>query len=340
MSRQTTLLALSPEQVRGEITKFEMPKYTSQQIVEWIYKKRVSNFDKMTNISANHRKILNNNFVVGTKDPDMYQTSIDGTIKYLYKTLEGLGVEAVYIPEEDRATLCVSSQVGCKLGCKFCMTGQQGFDSNLSAAEIVNQVYSLPEFPQLTNIVFMGMGEPFDNLDEVLKACNVLTSDWGFGWSPRRITVSTVGITNKLTRFLEESNCHLAISLHSPFENEREELMPVQKSNNIKSVINILRKYDWRGQRRLSFEYIMFDGINDSDNHIKELTKLLNGLFCRVNLIRYHETPLLPYKPSPSEKLIYFRDKLSDNNIITTIRKSRGEDISAACGMLSYKTKK
>ncbi|MGI6479250.1 MAG: 23S rRNA (adenine(2503)-C(2))-methyltransferase RlmN [Salinivirgaceae bacterium] len=340
MSRQTTLLALSPEQVRGEITKFEMPKYTSQQIVEWIYKKRVSNFDKMTNISANHRKILNNNFVVGTKDPDMYQTSIDGTIKYLYKTSEGLGVEAVYIPEEDRTTLCVSSQVGCKLGCKFCMTGQQGFDSNLSAAEIVNQVYSLPEFPQLTNIVFMGMGEPFDNLDEVLKACNVLTSDWGFGWSPRRITVSTVGITNKLTRFLEESNCHLAISLHSPFENEREELMPVQKSNNIKSVINILRKYDWRGQRRLSFEYIMFDGINDSDNHIKELTKLLNGLFCRVNLIRYHETPLLPYKPSPSEKLIYFRDKLSDNNIITTIRKSRGEDISAACGMLSYKTKK
>ncbi len=339
MDSKPALLSLTPEVIRDKISQHGLPKFAVNQICEWIYKKRATSFDDMTNISKKHRELLAQRFVVGFTPPAMFQTSKDGTIKYLFKTSKDLGIEAVFIPEDDRATLCISSQVGCKFNCSFCLTGKQGFQANLTAAEILNQIYSLPQFDQITNIVFMGMGEPFDNLEEVLSACAVLTSDWGLAWSPRRITVSTVGILDKLPRFLEETQCHLAISLHSPFSEDREKLMPVQKASKIESVLQLLRQHDWRGQRRLSFEYIMFDGINDTPQHLKGLTTMLKGIFCRINLIRYHEIPQLPYKTSTNERMVQFRDTLTDNNIIATIRRSRGQDISAACGMLYFENK-
>ena len=212
--------------------------------------------------------------------------SVDGTVKYLYRVGEGHYVEAVYIPEEDRATLCVSSQVGCKMNCKFCMTGKQGFTGNLTAGQIINQINSLPERDKLTNVVMMGMGEPLDNLNEVLKALEVMTASYGYGWSPKRVTLSSVGLRKGLQRFVEESDCHLAISLHSPVPQQRRELMPAEKAFSITEIVELLRNYDFSKQRRLSFEYIVFKGVNDSLLYAKELLKLLRGLDCRINLIQ------------------------------------------------------
>ena len=261
--------------------------------------------------------------------------SVDGTVKYLYRVGEGHYVEAVYIPEEDRATLCVSSQVGCKMNCKFCMTGKQGFTGNLTAGQIINQINSLPERDKLTNVVMMGMGEPLDNLDEVLKALEVMTASYGYGWSPKRVTLSSVGLRKGLQRFVEESDCHLAISLHSPVPQQRRELMPAEKAFSITEIVELLRNYDFSKQRRLSFEYIVFKGVNDSLLYAKELLKLLRGLDCRINLIRFHAIPGVDLEGADMETMTALRDYLTSHGLFTTIRASRGEDIFAACGMLS-----
>ena len=261
--------------------------------------------------------------------------SVDGTVKYLYGAGKEHFVETVYIPEEDRATICVSSQVGCKMNCKFCMTGKQGFKANLSAAQIINQINSLPEYDTLTNVVMMGMGEPLDNVDEVLKALEIMTAPWGYAWSPKRITLSSVGLAKGLKRFLDESECHLAISLHSPIPQQRKELMPAEKALSIREVVKILRDYDFSKQRRLSFEYILFKGVNDSELYAKELLKLLRGLDCRINLIRFHAIPGVDLEGTAMEDIVKFRDYLTSHGLFSTIRASRGEDIFAACGMLS-----
>ena len=261
--------------------------------------------------------------------------SVDGTVKYLFRTPEGDYVESVYIPDADRATLCVSSQVGCKMNCKFCMTGKQGYTNSLTAAQILNQIYSIPERDTLTNVVFMGMGEPFDNLDEVLRALEILTASYGYAWSPKRITVSSVGLRKGLRRFLDESDCHLAISLHSPFPAQRQELMPAEKAFSIVEIVDILRQYDFSKQRRLSFEYIVFKGVNDSLIYAKELVRLLRELDCRMNLIRFHAIPNVDLEGAYMETMLAFRDYLTQHGLFATIRASRGEDIFAACGMLS-----
>jgi len=289
----------------------------------------------MSNISIKNRALLNEQYEVGRTIPVESQVSVDGTVKYLFKTAKNQFIESVFIPEEDRATLCVSSQVGCKMNCLFCMTGKQGFGAQLTVQEILNQYYSIPESGQLTNIVFMGMGEPLDNLDNVLKTLEILTADYALGWSPKRITVSTIGLIPGMKKFLESSNCHLAVSMHSPFEEERLKLMPVQKAYSILKVLEELKNYDFSKQRRVSFEYIMFNGLNDSPLHAREMAKLLKGIDCRVNLIRYHAIPGIDLKTSDETKMVEFRDYLTNNGIMTTIRKSRGEDIFAACGMLS-----
>lgn len=264
------------------------------------------------------------------------QRSVDGTVKYLYQTLKGNYIETVFIPEADRATLCVSSQVGCKMNCRFCMTGKQGFSGNLTVTDILNQLYSLPERDLLTNVVFMGQGEPFDNLDAVLQATELLTADYGYAWSPKRITVSSVGLKKGLKRFLDESDCHLAISLHNPFPAERAAVMPAEKSFSITEITDLLRQYDFSHQRRLSFEYIVFGGVNDSQRHARELIRLLRGLDCRINLIRFHQIPRVDeLKGASEETMLYLRDYLTRHGIFTTIRASRGEDIFAACGLLS-----
>ncbi|HRZ50171.1 MAG TPA: 23S rRNA (adenine(2503)-C(2))-methyltransferase RlmN, partial [Bacteroidales bacterium] len=224
---------------------------------------------------------------------------------------------------------------GCKMGCLFCMTGKQGFQGNLTAGEIVNQLCSIPEWHQVTNIVYMGMGEPFDNLEQVLKSLEILTAPWGMAMSPRRITVSTIGIIPGMREFLEKSQCHLAVSLHTPFDAERRNLMPVQNVYPVQEVVDEIRRHDFSGQRRVSFEYIMFDGLNDTPDHVKELARMLHGLPCRVNLIRFHPIPGTPLTGTPDQRITEFRDALTAKGVFTTIRASRGLDIQAACGLLS-----
>ncbi|KAA6325298.1 Dual-specificity RNA methyltransferase RlmN, partial [termite gut metagenome] len=290
---------------------------------------------EMTNLSVKHRGSLKEEYEVGGGSPVECMRSSDGTIKYLYRTGENHFVETVYIPEYERTTLCISSQVGCKMNCKFCMTGKQGFSANLTAYEILNQIHSLPERNKLTNVVLMGMGEPLDNLDEVLKALEVMTSSYGYAWSPKRITLSTVGLRKGLKRFVEESGCHLAISLHSPLSQQRAALIPAERAYPITEITELLRNYDFSGQRRLSFEYILLKGVNDSLVYAKELVKLLRKLDCRVNLIRLHAIPDAEFKGSELETMLTFRDYLTAHGLFSTIRASRGEDIFAACGMLS-----
>ena len=314
-----------------------MPKFAAKQIASWIYDKKVDTIDEMTNLSLKHREALKESYEVGASAPVEAMRSVDGTVKYLFRTPTNDYVEAVYIPDDDRATLCVSSQVGCKMNCKFCMTGKQGFTANLTANQILNQIYSIPERNTLTNLVFMGMGEPFDNLDEVLKVLEILTSDYGYKWSPKRITVSSVGLKKGLERFLNESDCHLAISLHAPTPQLRSELMPAERIYSITEMVDVLKGYDFTGQRRLSFEYILFDGVNDTLADARKLVRLLDGLQCRINLIRFHAIPDSDLDGVPMERMVAFRDYLTRHGLFTTIRASRGEDIYAACGMLSTK---
>ncbi len=329
------LLGMTLAELQTVTSTLGMPKFAAKQIASWIYDKKVSSIDEMTNLSLKHRELMKEHYEVGASAPVEAMRSIDGTVKYLFRTQTGNYVEAVYIPEEERATLCVSSQVGCKMNCLFCMTGKQGYTASLTTNQILNQIYSIPERDTLTNVVFMGMGEPFDNLDEVLKALTILTADYGYKWSPKRITVSSVGLKKGLRRFIEESDCHLAISLHSPIPEQRASLMPAERAYSITDIVDLLHNYDFSKQRRLSFEYIMFKGVNDSMLHAKELVRLLRGLDCRINLIRFHAIPNVDLEGSSMNVMVDFRDYLTKNGIFTTIRASRGEDIFAACGMLS-----
>ena len=303
------------------------PRFTAKQLCDWLYKKRVESIDAMTNLSLAQRARLNEMAYIGRETPVRCQVSRDGTKKYLFPV------------EEDRATLCVSCQVGCKMGCRFCVTGQQGFHGNLSAGDILNQLFSIPEYGELTNVVFMGMGEPMDNLDTILAATQTMTSDWGLGWSPKRITVSTVGIVPGLKRFLDESQCHVAVSLHNAVPQERLQMMPVQKAFPLSEVLALLRHYDWSGQRRLSFEYTMFRGLNDDQQHAQKLVDALKGLDCRVNLIRFHESPEAPYKTSMPTAIKVFQDYLNRHGVTCTLRASRGQDIDAACGLLAGRSR-
>ena len=325
------------DQLRAVCKELGLPSFTASQLADWLYKKQVSSIDEMTNISKSGREKLNARFDTGITPPAKVQVSSDGTKKYLYTTTGGKFIEAAYIPETNRNTLCVSSQVGCKMGCLFCMTGKQGFQANLSSGEIINQIRSLPERDLLTNIVYMGMGEPFDNLDAVLDSLEILTSDYGYGMSPKRITVSTIGIIPGLKRFLENSRCHLAVSLHTPFDDERRKLMPVEHVYPLSEVLNEIRSFDFGRQRRVSFEYIMFKGLNDTPRHAKELSRILNGIKCRINLIRFHPIPDTPLEGSGRQTIEDFQQMLNNKGITTTIRQSRGQDIYAACGLLSTK---
>ncbi|TAJ15333.1 23S rRNA (adenine(2503)-C(2))-methyltransferase RlmN [Marinilabiliaceae bacterium JC017] len=335
--KKEVLLGKTLSELKEIVKSLGLPQFTAKQIADWLYKKQILHIDQMTNLSKKARTMLADQYEIGLTPPESVKTSIDGTKKYLFPAAKEKFIEAAYMPEENRNTLCVSSQVGCKMGCLFCMTGRQGFQNQLSAGEIINQIQSLPEKDGLTNVVYMGMGEPMDNIDEVLKSLEILTSEWGYGWSPRRINVSTIGIIPALRRFIEESEAHLAISLHSPFNEERKKLMPIENAYPIEQVIDVLREYDFGRQRRISFEYIMFKGVNDSQIHVNELAKLLNGLRCRMNLIYFHAIPDSPLEGSNMKTMEWFRDQLNHKGITATIRKSRGEDIYAACGMLSTK---
>ncbi|MCD8173627.1 MAG: 23S rRNA (adenine(2503)-C(2))-methyltransferase RlmN [Alistipes sp.] len=323
------------DQLQDVAASLGMPRFTAGQLAKWLYVKRSAYFGSMSDISARNRGLLDDNYSVGLLPPEGVSTSSDGTKKYLFPVPGAGYIESAYIPDHDRATLCVSSQVGCRMGCLFCMTGKQGLSRNLTAGEILNQAVSIPESENLTNIVYMGMGEPLDNLDEVLRSLEVLTAPWGFAWSPTRITVSTAGLAAPLKRLIEESKAHLVVSLHNPFPDQRAELMPIERGAPITGIVDLLKHYDWKGQRRLSFEYILLEGINDTPAHIKGLARLLDGLKCRINIIRFHKIPGSPFYSPGDRSVEAFRDALSAKGITTTIRASRGEDIQAACGLLS-----
>ena len=329
------LMAMTPDELKAVVTALGMPAFTAKQVAQWLYGKRVRSIDEMTNLSKANRERLQADYCVGSMEPIERLESVDGTVKYLFPTASGKFVETVFIPDGDRATLCVSSQVGCKMNCLFCQTGKQGFEGQLTAADILNQLYSLPEAERLTNVVFMGQGEPMDNLDNVLRATQVLTAEWGWAWSPKRITVSSVGVKNKLKRFLDESECHVAISMHSPFHEQRQMLMPAERQMGIQEVVSLLRQYDFTHQRRCSFEYICFGGLNDSLTYAREIVRLTQGLECRVNLIRFHTIPQVDLPASDEKKMEVMRDYLTAHGVFATSRASRGQDIFAACGLLS-----
>jgi 23S rRNA (adenine2503-C2)-methyltransferase len=323
------------EELEAVASRLSLPGYTAKQMADWLYKKEISSIGEMTNLTLKARETIETYYDYGLVPPVSSSESSDGTKKYLFNVLSNRYIETAYIPDRDRGTICISTQSGCKMGCKFCMTGRQGFQGNLTANEILNQFRSISEHNGLTNIVFMGMGEPLDNREELFRSLDILTSPWGYGWSPTRITVSTVGLIGPVKEFLERTKCHLALSLHSPFDAERVRLMPIQRTNPVKEVLDAIKSFDMNRQRRISFEYILFDGINDTPAHVKELVRILNGIRCRINLIRFHKIPGSEYS-SPSLKHIEdFRDSLMARGIITTIRASRGEDIMAACGLLS-----
>lgn len=327
------LLGMTLGELSEVVAEAGLPSFAARQIARWLYVRGAGSIDEMTDLSKAARRQLSRSYSVGRMSAVGSQLSADGTQKFLFPTSGGKTVETVYIPDGTRSTLCVSSQVGCKMNCLFCQTARQGFEGNLTAGDIINQV--MAQGRPLTNIVFMGQGEPMDNLDNVLRATEILTADYGMAWSPRRITVSSVGVRDKLRRFLDESQCHVAISLHSPFAAQRAELMPVERAMPIEETIALLRDYDFTGQRRLSFEYIVFGGVNDSMSHARGIVRLLRGLSCRVNLIRFHSIPGTELRPATEETMLRLRDYLTAHGVFTTIRASRGEDILAACGLLN-----
>ena len=388
-----TLLGKTLEELKEIALELSLPAFTAKQIADWLYKKRVTSIDKMTNLSKSARERLAKESVIGIDQTLQVVTSQEGTRKYLFKPQSAAeqqstagqqstakqqstaerqsaaeqqstagpqgcasgSIESVIIPDNERKTICVSSQVGCKMACTFCMTGRQGFHGNLSVASILSQFIAVEESQELTNAVFMGMGEPLDNLENVMRAIEVLTADWGFAWSPKRITLSTIGVTtqlggrgivwkgveyknvNPLKFFLDNCKVHLAVSLHNPFFEERLALMPAEKSFPLEKTLKLIKEYDFTGQRRVSFEYTMFNKVNDSKRHADRLAQLLRGLECRVNLIRFHSIPDSPLESSPMQVIEHFRERLQASGITATIRASRGEDILAACGMLSGK---
>ncbi len=337
METKTPLFGKTLNELTALSIELGMPKFTGKQMAEWLYRKDISSIAEMTNLSKKARELLSDKYEFGLVDSTKVQESIDGTKKYLFPTAKGKFIETAMIPDDDRKTVCVSSQVGCKMGCLFCMTGKQGFQGQLTAGEIVNQIRNIPEWHDVTNIVYMGMGEPFDNLEEVLKSLEILTSEWGFAMSPRRITVSTIGIVPGMVTFLNQSEAHLAVSMHTPFDDERQKLMPVQVAYPLAEVIREIKSWDFGRQRRVSFEYIVFKGLNDSPRHVAELAKILNGIKCRINLIRFHPIPGTPLEGTDEATLQKFKEQLNDKGILTTIRASRGQDIYAACGLLSTK---
>lgn len=309
--------------------------YTAKQIAGWLYRRGAPDISGMTDLSLNARNRLEKEYETGLAPPVSVATGSDGTKKYLFTVSGSRFIETAYIPDRDRATVCLSVQSGCRMGCRFCMTARQGFQGNLTANEILNQFRSIPEHDSLTNIVFMGMGEPLDNLEEVLRTLEILTAEWGYGWSPTRITVSTIGITGAIEEFLARSKCHLAVSLHSPFDNERQSLMPAQKAHPVREILDTIRDFDFGRQRRVSFEYIVFRGLNDTPAHVRELARILNGIRCRINLIRFHDIPGSEFGSPDQHEMEAFRDSLNAKGITATIRASRGQDINAACGLLS-----
>lgn len=310
------------------------------KILRGIYHKGFTQFSQFTDIPKALKEHLQTLFTPGIYPPLTSEKSVDGTVKYLFRNAPGMEFETVYIPDNKRKTVCVSTQAGCRMGCPFCLTGRYGFMGDLSAGDMINQIISLPAAKEITHVVFMGMGEPMDNLSEVLKACRILTSEWGLSISSRNITVSTVGILPAILEFLERSECNLTLSLHSPFPEERKVVVPVENKYPVLRIIDMMKSFPLARKRRMSVAYVMIKDINDSEKHLEELKRLLADSPIRINLMPYHRVSDDPNNSSTGERMQYFRHSLVMAGISASIRKSRGFDISAACGLLASGLKK
>jgi 23S rRNA (adenine2503-C2)-methyltransferase len=300
-----------------------------------IYKKRTDEISHITKIPRTLKEKLASNTCIGIFKPVASEMSVDKTVKYLFRTETGMEFETVYIPDNKRNTVCVSTQSGCRMGCRFCVTARYGFRGNLSAGEIVNQIISIPDAEKVTHVVFMGMGEPMDNLENVLKACEIITAAWGLAISPRNVTVSTVGLTPGIEKFLKVSDCNLTLSLHSPFFEERITVVPAESKYPANEILEIMKNYPVKKKRRLSIAYVMIKDLNDTDRHLEELKIILKGSRVRVNLLSYHSVGGDPNTSSSAERMQFFKHNLIISGISASVRKSRGIDISAACGLLA-----
>ncbi len=328
------LLGKTLDQITAIIGEWDVPKDVPWKVTRWLYRRGLSDFSKMIDISKETRSLLDSHFHTGTFPYVNRLVSHDGSIRYFFETSEGFPFEAVYLPEGRRHTLCLSIQSGCRMGCRFCRTARMGFNRNLSMHEIVNQLYSIDERKLINHIVFMGMGEPMDNYENLSRSLDIFTSDYGFAIAHRNITVSTVGVSPGLQNFLRDSRSNLALSLHSPFEDQRQTLIPAEKIYSFRNLLEDMKSFREVKRRRISVQYTLIGGVNDSDEHLAELMKLLDGTHIKVNLIAFNPFEGSSFVTPEPERLTRFMDALNSRTVHTTIRKARGEDIGAACGLL------
>jgi 23S rRNA (adenine2503-C2)-methyltransferase len=340
---KTNLLGLTRPELEAFIEKMGEKPFRARQLMKWLYKRHEGDFDRMTDLAKSFRERLKEVAEVRTSEIKLTQVSSDGTRKWLLAMDGTQGIEMVFIPEPGRGTLCISSQVGCAMDCTFCSTAQQGFNRNLTVAEIVSQVWlanrELGFQPGgdrvITNIVFMGMGEPLANYRNVVPATEILMDDLGFDISRRRVTVSTSGLVPQMLKLAEETNCALAVSLHAPNDRLRDELVPINRKHPIAELLDACWQYvNKQNARSITFEYVMLDGVNDHPAHAHELAKLLQGRPAKVNLIPFNPFPQTRYQRSSPAAIERFRDILNTNGVIATTRRTRGDDIDAACGQL------
>jgi len=322
------------------VLTFGHQEYRARQLIKWLYRRRIINFHEMTDLPKPFRETLGRVAFISTLTPNRIETSADGSRKFLFPLMDGNSVESVLVPDRSRLTLCISTQVGCPLGCRFCLTGRMGFVRNLTTSEILNQILAAQqeEAPRgkITNIVFMGMGEPLANYDNTVKAIEVMNYDLGLGLSGRRITLSTSGLVPAMERLLSTRlRFQWAVSLNAADDDTRSFLMPINKSHPLKEIIEICRRFQLRPRERITFEYVLIDGINDSPRDALRLAHLIKGIPCKVNLIPFNESPELEFRKPRDKKILKFQMVLLDRHITCFIRKSRGGDISAACGQLT-----
>jgi 23S rRNA (adenine2503-C2)-methyltransferase len=312
-------------------------RYRAKQIFKWIYQKNVNCFEKMTNLSKNFREDLAARAWISDLKPEVEEVSADGTRKYLFRLADGSAIESVLIPDEDRNTLCVSSQVGCAMGCRFCLTGSFKLQRNLTCAEIVNQVCAVKQAADVRNIVFMGMGEPLSNLENVIRAINILICSDGLQFSNRRVTVSTSGLVPEMAMLGKAVTVNLAVSLNATTNEQRDQLMPINKRYPLQQLINACKKFPLPSRRMITFEYVLIRDINDSLDDAKRFVKLIHGIPSKVNLIPFNEYEGCPFRSPGQDAIDRFHRHLLDKNITVITRSSRGADISAACGQLKGK---
>ncbi|HKK40857.1 MAG TPA: 23S rRNA (adenine(2503)-C(2))-methyltransferase RlmN [Bacteroidales bacterium] len=333
------LIGLTYSEIESVITGMGFKQTHALTIVNYMYKRRITDLSLIPGLPVSLRNNLINENSSAVNGPVSRIASADGTVKYLFRTADKKEFETVYIPDGKRNTVCVSTQSGCRMGCKYCATAQYGFHGNLNTGEIISQVLRIKESAIIDHIVFMGMGEPMDNIDNVLKACQIMTTERGMALGHKNVTVSSVGLAPGIKTFLENTKCNFTLSLHSPFPEERAGIMPVEKKYPVQNIIEMLKSLPIKRDRRITLAYVMIKGWNDTDTHLRALTGLVKGSSLRINLLPFHSIPGSGTESSTADRMQYFKHVLVCQGVSASVRKSRGADISAACGLLAASSK-